>query len=167
MEKKGQFNFLDFITGVIIFAILLTIFFKYSSNITKSQEGITGLAVEGRIISDDLLSEGFPSNWNSSNVVIIGITENNNQINETKLQEFINLSYAETRNLFRTKYYYYLIFKDQDDSVINASPTQEGIGHPGINYSNIDNIDTKKLVKIERIVFFRNQMAKMVLYLWE
>jgi len=165
--KKGQFNFIDFITSIVVFAILLTIFFKYSPNITKSQEGITGLAIEGRIISDDLLSGGFPSNWNSSNVVIIGITDNNNQINETKIQSLLSLSYPQTRNLFRTTYHYYFLFKDQDDSILKITPTQEGIGYPGVNSSNIENVDTQKLVKIERIVFFRNQMAKLVLYLWQ
>ena len=165
--KKGQFNFIDFIMGLVIFAILITLFFRYSSNITKEQEGITGLAVEGRTISNDLLSEGFPSNWNSSNVVIIGITNNNNQINETKLQNLINISYQQTRTLFRTKYQYYLHFLDSYNSVIKITPTQEGIGYPGVDSSNIEDVNTKKLIKLERIVFFRNQMAKLVLYLWE
>jgi len=166
-HKKGQFNFLDFMMGVVIFAILMTIFFKYSSNITKKQEGITGLAVEGKTISNDLLSQGFPSNWNSSNVVIIGITDDNNQINETKLNNLINVSYEQTRTLFRTRYHYYFLFLNQNNSIIKITPTQEGIGYPGVNSSNIGNINTKRLIKLERIVFFRNQMAKLVLYLWQ
>ena len=167
MGKKGQFNFIDFMLGIVIFAILLTLFFRYSSNITEKQEGITGLVVEGRTISNDLLSEGFPSNWNSSNVVIIGITDDNNQINETKLNNLINLSYQQTRTLFRTTYHYYFLFRNQSNSAIKITPTQEGIGYPSVNSSNIENINTQKLIKIERIVFFRNQMAKLVLYLWQ
>ena len=125
------------------------------------------MVIEGRIISDNLISEGFPSNWNSSNVMTVGITDNNNQVNETKLQNLININYDETRNLLRTKYDYYFFFKDQNGSVIKINSTEEGIGYPGVNSSNIEYQDIDDLIKLERILFFKNHMAKMVLYVWQ
>jgi hypothetical protein len=135
--KKGQFNFIDFIIGLVIFVILITFFFRYSSNITKREEGITGLAVEARTVSNELLSEGFPCDWNSSSVVAIGITDGNNQINESKLQSLINIDYEETRILFRTKYDYVFFFEDNEGNIIPIGDIcAVGYIQPGINIAD-------------------------------
>ena len=56
--------------------------------ITEAEENIDALFYEGKIIASSILSEGYPVDWNSENVVTAGILTDN-KINETKVERFL------------------------------------------------------------------------------
>ncbi len=164
MKKKAQMFGTDLMIASIIFFIGIIAFFMYSLNSpNEAQENIDSLIYDGGIIADSILSDGYPQNWNQDNVIKIGILDNN-KINQTKLENFYELTinnYDKTKSIFNTKFDYYLFLNN--DMVID-SQTISGFGKPGINP---DNIDTENLVKITRFTIYKNKPLTMYLYIWD
>lgn len=171
-NTKAQAWGFDLVVAVIIFSVGIVVFFIYSINQpNESKEILEKLFYDGKIVTDSILSNGYPENWNSDNVagiVSIGIL-NGNKINETKLLSFYNLvqteeNYTITKILFNTNYDYYF-FLDKNMSSINVN--LDGVGKPGINRNNIDSINPENLVKISRFVNYQDKPMAAYLYIWK
>ncbi len=166
IESRGQIWSLDLMAGLALFLVGITIFFIYSLNQpSQARENLEQLSYDGNIIADNLLSQGYPSNWNSSNVVVIGLTANK-KIDQTKLENLYSMIYSQddynkTKNLFDTQYDYYF-FLDKN-MTINSSQIA-GIGKPGIDPQNIN---AKDLIKITRFIVYQNKTTPLYLYIWE
>jgi len=152
-NKEGQAWGFDLIIASIIFTIGIATFFLYSLNYpVEGQETIDIFSYEGELIAENLLSEGFPQNWDENNVISIGLL-NEGKINQTKLDRFINLSiqdYSRTKNLFNTKYNYYVKILDTDVEIIGQQPS-----------------DPKNLIKITRYTIYQNKPVTLNVYIWE
>lgn len=152
-QKKGQAWGFDLIIASIIFTMGIIIFFLYSLNYpVEGQEKVDTLFYEGELISENLLSEGFPKDWNENNVVVIGLL-NNGKINDTKLNKFINLSkedYQKTKNLFNTRYNYYI-----------------NISNAGIDIIGLQPSDPKNLIKVTRYTIYQDKPAILTVHVWE
>ncbi|MEM0465879.1 MAG: hypothetical protein QXW97_04245 [Candidatus Pacearchaeota archaeon] len=163
--NKAQAWGMDIIIAIIIFSIGILIFFIYSANHSlESKEKLDLLSSDGNFIMKNILSEGYPSNWNQTNVIKIGII-NNNKIDEEKLEKFYNLcqtDYNKTKLLFNTKYDYLFYFQNME---INSNKI-EGIGKPGINISLISDKATD-LIKITRLTIYKDKPITVYLYIWE
>ncbi|MFA5060867.1 MAG: hypothetical protein WC494_00950 [Candidatus Pacearchaeota archaeon] len=161
--KRGQAWGVDLIIAMIIISIGIIFFLLYSSNnFISSKESYEIIYYEGKSISDKILSEGYPKNWNSSNVVSIGLTTNN-KIDQDKLEEFYEMSqkdYPRTKKIFGTKYDYY--FSVEGNLTVNSTEIQ-GFGKPGVN---ITEINPKNLIKINRISIYKNKLVKISVYIW-
>ena len=111
-RSRAQIWSLDIMAGLALFLIGIMIFFIYSLNQpTQAKENFELLSYDSEIITSNLLSEGYPKDWNSTNVITLGITTNN-KINQTKLENLYQIIYVEgnytkTRNIFNTQYDYY------------------------------------------------------------
>lgn len=166
MKTKGQIWSLDIIAGLTIFLVSIMIFFIYSINQpSQAKESLIFLSYDGKIIADNLISEGYPSNWNTSSVSSIGLTTNN-KINQTKLENLYQMIYVQgdydkTKNIFSTGYDYY-IFLAQNMTV--SSGSIEGIGKPG---ATLQNIDAKNLIKTTRFTVYQNKTTPLYIYIWE
>ncbi|MCK4650321.1 hypothetical protein KAT36_03750 [Candidatus Pacearchaeota archaeon] len=151
--------------GMVLFLVGIMIFFVYSLNQpSQAKDNLELLFYDGKIIADNLLSEGHPTNWNPNNVRILGITTAN-KINQTKIENLYQMiytqnNYTKTKNLFNTEYEYYF-FLDQN-MTINSSSV-EGIGKPGATKQNIN---AKNLVKITRFTIYQNKTTSLYLYIW-
>lgn len=147
--KRAQAWGFDLIAGTMIFLAGMMLFYFYTINYSGGEgEILNVLHQEGELISDTLLSEGSPFNWDSSNVAKIGLLSGN-KINETKWNYFKSLNYNSTRVLFRIRNEYYVYF-DEDES--------NGIGLLPIN--------PKNLVKTTRVVVYQNNITTMKVYSW-
>ncbi len=152
--------------GLMLFLVGIMIFFVYSLNQpSQAQETLALLNYDGKIIADNLLSSGYPDNWNSQTAITIGITTEE-KINQTKLETlyqmvYIQNNYTKTKNLFNTIYDYYF-FLDQNITI--SSGPIEGIGKPGITKNNINATD---LIKITRYTIYQNKTTPLYLYIWQ
>ena len=91
-SKRSQAWGMDLVIALAIFSVGLVAFYIYSLNApSEAKEVIDSLFYDGKIIANSILSEGYPINWNLSNVVTLGILSEN-KINETKLRRFYNLT---------------------------------------------------------------------------
>jgi hypothetical protein len=166
MKIKGQVWSLDIMAGLMLFLVGIMIFFVYSLNQpSQAQETLALLNYDGKIIADNLLSSGYPDNWNSQTAITIGITTEE-KINQTKLETlyqmvYIQNNYTKTKNLFNTIYDYYF-FLDQNITI--SSGPIEGIGKPGITKNNINATD---LIKITRYTIYQNKTTPLYLYIWQ
>ncbi len=160
MDKKAQAWGIDLAVAVLLFTAGIFTFFIYTINQpSQGQEIIDNLFYDGKIISDSILSKGFPSSWNSSNVITIGILTQG-EINKTKAERFYNLSikeYNKTKVLFNTKYEYYF-FLDKNITLPSSSKQIQGIGKKPSNSEN--------LIKITRLTIYEKKPSTMNLYIW-
>lgn len=162
-QEKAQAWGIDLMIAVVIFSVGISVFYIYSLN-SENQENIAKkLNYDGEMIIESLFSSGFPQNWNSGNVVKIGIVDNG-KINQTKLELFYLLAkenYPRTKILFNTKYDY-LFFLSANLTI--SGQEVEAIGKPG---ADKDNVQSENLIKITRFTINENKPVTAYLYVWE
>ncbi len=166
-SKIGQAWGFDLLIAVSIFFIGLVIFFVYSINYPKEgQQEIELLQYESNYISEILLSEGYPPDWNIGNLGKIGIV-NKGKVNETKLERLYNLAnsnlnpsgYEQAKYLFNTKYEFFINFSSP--IIIGDLEIPEG----GIG-KNFIGENSENLLKTTRITIYQNNPTTMNLFLW-
>ncbi|MBR9692206.1 hypothetical protein GOV06_05475 [Candidatus Woesearchaeota archaeon] len=158
-RRKAQIWYTDFMVGFLIFVIVIFIYYRYAYNIDQDPGDVVyDLMMEAKSISGSLVTAGAPSDWNQSNVVLIGLTDGNQQLMQEKLDMFANMTYLQTKAKLRTPYEYYFYLEDVNGSVIPIGG-KEGIG---LNSSNSDN-----LVSIVRIVVYDSKLTSMVIHVWQ
>jgi hypothetical protein len=127
---------------------------------------------DGKIISKMILSEGYPPDWNSTNVLKIGILSSN-KIDETKLWMFYNLTkdnagYKNSKHIFNTKYDYYFFLVPSIKPISPLDPELDGIGKPGLDRNTIIPIENpKNLIKVTRFTIYKDQPVTAYVYIWE
>ena len=152
--------------AMALFLMGIMIFFTYTINQSgETEETFNLLFYDGKILASDLMSSGRPQNWNSSTIIIPGLTTNN-KINESKLTNLYDMIYTEndyikTKTLFSTIYDYYFFF---DENITIRGTPVEGIGKPGVTKNNIN---SRNLVKITRFTIYKNKTLPLYIYIWD
>jgi hypothetical protein len=167
MKSKGaQIGSFDLTVAMAIFLVGIMIFFIYSVNQSdEAQENFELLFYEGKVVSNNLMSEGYPSNWNSTQVMSIGVMTQE-KINQTKLEQIYNMiydenNYSKTKNLLNTQYDYYFFL--EGNMTIDGNSV-DGIGKPG---ETRNSISPKNLIKIKRFTIYQNKTTPLYIYVWE
>lgn len=179
ISTKAQAWFTDFIIAMMIFAASLTIYFVYTTNLSKEDTSLLNeLISDVKSVSSSLVSEGYPLDWNNETVKKIGITNKYQRLDTLKLNNFANLPYNYSKQILGTTYDYLLFFEEGNGSVLNV----EGFCFKGpqknistnatcaINATTIADKNINRLVKIDRFLTYTNinrtDVIKMVLYIW-
>ena len=170
MSTKAQVWTTDFIISILILVAMLTLFGRAISNLaTESREDITPLIAEGRMISDQLMSEGYPSNWNTTNVISFGITTDK-RIDKTKAEMFYSMNYSEKKRILNTDYNFYTFLIDENNQLININGSY-GTGQQNVTSNQtsvlLTDIDFNKLAKITRLTIYESKITRMVIYVWQ
>ncbi len=166
MKTRGQIWSLDLMAGLALFLVGMMIFFIYSLNQpSQARENLELLSYDGNIIADNLLSPGYPSDWNASNAITIGLTADR-KIDQAKLEKLYQIIYTDddydkTKNLFNTQYDYYFFL---EDNMTVSAGSIEGIGKPG---TDPQDITARDLIKITRFTIYQNKTTPLYLYIWE
>ena len=150
-KNKGQIAAIDFFISLLIFSVLLTItMLRWSSYHSKISERMEyhDMMTKAFQISDALVkSPGVPSNWDSSNVKIIGLAAEDRKLSIDKVNAFTNLSLNKTKSILQIygyKFYFNL-------TKING----EAIKQYG------EKSDGKKSVNVRRYLLYGNEKAIM------
>ena len=113
--RRAQGWGFDLVIALMIFSAVLFLFFFYILNYSpEADKNLADMNSEADSISNLILSEGRPTDWNSSNIQEIGILTGK-KINETKLYNFFNIStdnYDLTKSLLKTNYEYFINFSE-------------------------------------------------------
>lgn len=155
-HRKAQINAFDFIIAssisVMILVSVASTFFFYERKINEFTL-YNDLSTKAFQVSDVLIkTEGIPSNWNSTNVNIIGLVSEDRVINEDKLNNFINLDQQEIKDKLATNYDIYFNLTNITGKSIAS------IGNPPAGIRSI---------VIKRYVTYKNEEAIMEFGLWE
>ena len=156
--KRSQAWGIDLSIASIIFIAGIVMFYLYTINQQGDEGNAASMFYQGGVLADSILSTGYPVDWDLSNVEKIGILTDN-KINETKLENFYNLSksdYLGTRSLFKTRYHYWFFLSE--NMTIDSSEV-EGIGLKPSSEMN--------LVRITRFTIYQNKHLTAYVYIWQ
>jgi hypothetical protein len=163
MNKKAQAWGIDLMIAVVMFSMGIVTFYLYTiNNPAESKEAMEFLFTDGKIIGDTILSEGVPADWNSLDVIKIGVLTDN-KIDSAKLQQFYDLAqtnYSHTKKLFGTSYDYYFTL---DKNFTTIGQNIDGIGKPGFDKNNIN---ARDLIKITRFSVYQDEPTAVYLYIF-
>jgi len=161
--KRGQAWGIDLTIAFIIFSLGIIIFYIYIINSgSETTETFESLSYDGNLIAESILSEGSPVNWSSEDVESIGLLSEG-KINETKLENFYNLSvnnYEITKSLFNIRYDYYFFL---NETMIISGDEIDGIGEPE---ASREGADSDNLIKISRVGVYKNKLTNIYIYVW-
>lgn len=160
MQKRGQAWGLDVTIAAMIFLTGIIVFYLYVINY-KTSEGIEieEARFEADLIAASILSEGTPTDWDSSSVTKIGILSGE-KINETKLAQFHALAttqYERTKQLFGTRYNYFI--NSSEPFIINNN-AESGIGHS-------PSPQAETTLKINRFTTYKNKPVTLEIQVWK
>ena len=143
------------VIAISIIAIIVILFVRFNvNNDVDGENEYNEIINQAKIVSDYLFSEGSPTNWNSTNVVRLGLTDGNNVLDKIKLEKFSNLSklnYDKSLELLRLRYDYLVFFKDYDDNILNLTEDKY-YGKNGVNDTNIEDQNPINLFKVSRFI---------------
>jgi len=161
--KKSQVWYTDFMIGIFIFSIVVIIFYTYAHNAEQDPKVIiSDLSVDAKSISGSLVSEGYPSNWTSENVVVIGLTDGKQRIVPSKLYMFADMDYYHTKTMLRTNYEYYFYIEYMNRTKIDI-PCPTGL----CKSLGSDPNSSSNLISLSRIVVYDSKIVNMVVQLWQ
>ncbi len=166
MNVKAQVWTADFIVGLSLFLIVLaaSITIIVSSNPEDKYDELYKDTVH---LSNQLMDQGYPGDWNESNVILPGILEEKTRLSTSKLEELSKIGYNRTKNLLHTKNEYFFYFDDGSKVLdINGCVHGHNIATDGECNPLIETLEYENLVKIERMLIHDSQLIKMVVYSW-
>jgi hypothetical protein len=165
IKKTGQVWSIDFIIGMMLFlfVLLLSVRIILTMNTTEPYDLTYREAV---YLSDNVLSEGYPKTWTTSDVIIPGIALDN-KINAEKLFNYSLLEYNKTKIAYQITGEYLFYFSN-GTSILNVTQCIYGFNVPVTSDCEpiISNLTYSNLAKIDRIVFYDNQILRMTFYVW-
>ena len=128
INKNAQMWFMDFVIGILIFSLVLITYYTYTTNISKQDTIVLNdIVSDSKSASSSLMLAGFPKNWDNETVQMIGLTGNNQNVNETKLRYLSDISYKEAKKLLGTVYDFFMFLEDENGNLINIG-TECGYG---------------------------------------
>jgi len=143
--SKGQLLSLDLLISITIFTLILAILV---SQISYNSKEIIELREQNKMLEESyrigeiFFREGYPENWNESNVEIIGLATTN-RIDWNKLKKLENLGYQRSLVLLGLDYDYNITIQGNN-----------------INWSFGENPSNAKIItKIDRIGILNSTMV--------
>jgi uncharacterized membrane protein len=160
--KKAQVWSLDLTFSLIIFmtALFAVVFaWNYISATTLETEEMQKLQLKALTLSDSMIrTPGIPLNWNESTVEVIGLAQEENVLNITKVQCFVNMSvtdYDRLKGLLDIGFYdLYLEVVDLNGTVYKNTTTPIDPASPLV-------------VPIERYAMYNDRIVKVKFVIWD
>ncbi|MFC1648092.1 hypothetical protein ACFL1B_01400 [Nanoarchaeota archaeon] len=129
-SRKGQGWVLDFVGSILIFIIAITLAVKIITSVYVSE--FDDVRQSSIMVSEHLLNQGYPYEWNPDNVIRVGLTTSKNRLNKAKLENFKRLNYNVTKRSFGTRYDYTFYFENKNGDYIGMG-TECAIGSKSIS----------------------------------
>ena len=174
-SKKSQVWLSDYTLSMLLFILAALIAVKIIINSFSANTDFQELKSETSKISEILLSEGFPVDWNSTNVIRPGLlTGKRLDFNKT-LNAMNNnyINYTSLKTMLQTKHDFLVIF-NSTKGILAFNNTLCAIGRPSISIwdgtnctnPNFGSINYKNMVQLNRLVIYNSNIVRMVVYAW-
>ncbi len=153
IDMKAQAWTVDFIIAMLIFSIAITLL------ITFSISGRTDYGMIDNIneFSSHIMSDGYPTNWNKTNVVYPGILSNG-ILNETKMINMKDLNESFVSSSYRLSSKFYVNVTNLNGSILD-------IGGPVEIGSNPSH--ASEIIKEKRFSSFNGAPVIVNLIVWK
>ena len=166
MNIKAQTWIFDYLAAFLMFFFLLVISISLLSSIdAKSMYDDINREVD--LVSNSLMSEGFPVNWNSSSVILPGLLKNN-RLDYDKLDEFDSLGYSRSKALFHVRGDYLFYFKNSSGIMNVSGKCFRGYELSGCSVPDVSVFAPGHTDRAwtERIILVDSQIVSMVVVAW-
>jgi len=125
---------MDFAIALLLFTFTVAVYFSYTNNFQKEEKsGLDFLISDAKALSSSLVLSGYPSSWDNTTVVRIGIADEQ-KINATKVKLFKKYDYKSSKKKFGTQYDFIVFFLNNKGEVLNINGVC-AIGYPLLNVS--------------------------------
>lgn len=163
--KKAQVLTLDFITGFIIFLLMLTLALNLIIGNAPSQT-FYKLYKDNTFVSRSLVSPGYPVDWNETTVIVPGIVDNS-RLNLTKLQRYDATDYEATKVFFHTNANYAFTFSDAN-GILNLTSCVHGYNLAVDSNCNpqTSTLAAENIVRTDRYIIYNSSIIQMTIYSW-
>ncbi len=156
---------MDFAVSLVIFSLivgLLLFAWNHSIQGTASQVSLHTIENEAITISDTLIRvPGIPADWNASSVEVLGLAEEENVLNDTKVLRFVGMDYNLSKRLLEiANMEFYFSVRYPNDTVMQLNGTSLVKGTDPLGQ------DSTFVVPVERYVLLNGKIAKMGFCLW-
>ena len=112
---RAQMWYTDFFIGSLILFTMVAIFFVNIQHLEASQSSRVQIMIqEGSVISDQLMTPGFPSGWTNSTVTQLGIVDGA-RVNFTQLDALKATNYSTQRKLLKLVDDYAFFFENKTE----------------------------------------------------
>jgi hypothetical protein len=115
--KRSQAAVIGFIVTVILIVVVLQLFSPQIRLLFGNKNDYNLVREDAEHISNVLIAEGFPPNWNAGTVKRVGLLDGD-MISIEKLKEFANISYSRSKLLLGTKYDYMFFLENETNTSI-------------------------------------------------
>lgn len=178
-SKKSQVWTIEFIISFLIFTAAVVLSVKSIFNI-YTNENLRDIQRESEFVSQYLLSEGYPSDWDSGSLIRVGLTTNN-RLNDSKLNNLYNLDYNMARDALGLRSNFFIYFSNSSGvfplfNHINTNISESdgcGYGYHGVmtpyNLTceiDIDSIKYTDMIKISRITNYNGSIVQLNILIW-
>ena len=165
-KNRGQVWTMDFVIGIMLFMIVVFLAVKIILTVYPTENHIQ-VYRDAVHLSDNLLSEGYPQDWNTTNVILPGIASNN-RINNTKLDLFKGIEYQRVKTLLHVTSDF-VFFISNSTTTINTGQCLYGYNlSTEINCKPIlTTVKYDTLARIDRMVIYNSTVYTLTVYAWE
>lgn len=174
---KGQVWTIEFILSFLIFTAAIILSVKTVFNLYSNQD-LRDIQRESEFVSQYLLSEGYPTDWDDSSLIRAGLTTQG-RLDISKLERFHSLDYSKAKNALGIRSDFYIYFSNASGnialfSMVNQSltvPDGCGFGHANVVVDNqcqfsLEGLRYHDLTKMTRITTFNGSIIELNLIIW-
>ena len=160
-NEKAQVGIIDMLASVFIFMILMTVvmiyWYDYNRTLLDRLEKENSMTIALGVTDNLIKNPGKPTDWNSSNVLVIGLASSDRILSEEKVQSFCNISYNQTRALLNIMHQFYFSILTYQSGSWSKKEIECGL---------IPSANATTVINVARPVVYKNQLALMKFYLW-
>jgi hypothetical protein len=175
INRKSQSWTLEFILAMLIFVTATVASVRMITSIYSGDE-FQRIIIVSEAISENLLSTGYPEEWDNNSVIRIGLLTDN-ILNITKLKALYDIDYQESKRLLNTKYNYFFYFSQNNNtiSILEINTTKIcGYGSQEISsqYANnsciiiMNESQYKNIAKTVRLLVYNHSIIHLTVYVW-
>jgi len=153
LNKRGQVESYDIVVALVLFMFIFVtlrgIWIGNLNSLESEQRNVEMRLKADQAVNSIIRIRGFPENWDSENVELIGLAEKKNVLKEESLQEFAAIEYGTAKELLKLGGYDFNFTLHAKDTSNNFAA-----GMPVDNNSSI--------VSLKRIVKYKGAEASVV-----
>lgn len=166
-STKGQIYTADFISSVVVFSVIIVLYGAiWNTTVDKTKSDGNPQIKQHSMTFELLKTSGYPQNWNTTNVEIIGLY-NNSYLDTNKFLKLKNISGSKKRTLLRTDKYWIELQYENGSTV---SRNNLSLVDSSLKNNNLSKIDSKKIdvytSAVNSISLRNGQRIEMKYYSW-
>ena len=143
--SKGQVSSYDVLIAIVIFMMMFVVLRQLPiSNLASAVNDFSYSEMKiysGQAVDSMLKTNGYPTNWNNGNVVLIGLAERPNIIDSEKVEQLLLVDYESAKEALALNKY---DFNFSIDSIDDSLDFSYGVSVP----------EDKEIIVIERVVYY-------------